>query len=140
MYNRNTNRKEVLKSLNILVVDDIAAVRSVLTEILRELGVGGCVDTAEDGLKAWEMVQVNNYDIVISDILMPRMNGLELRKLMRATHRFSNLPFLIITGEISERVVAQVLESEKDGYLLKPFPSVLLEKRILQLLGKADVT
>ena len=140
MQNRNTSRKEVLKSLNILVVDDIAAVRNVLTEILRQLGVGGRVDTAEDGLKAWLMMQARNYDVVISDILMPRMNGLELRKLVRATPRFSKLPFLIITGEISEQMIARALESEKDGYLLKPFPSALLEKRILQLLGKADAT
>jgi len=138
MQNRNTSRKEVLRSLNILVVDDIAAVRNVLTEILRDLGVGGRVDAAEDGLKAWEMMQACNYDVVISDILMPRMNGLELRKLMRATPRFSKLPFLIITGEVSEHVINRSLESEKDSYLLKPFPSALLEKRILQLLGKAD--
>ena len=138
MQNQKARDKEVLRSLNILVVDDSSAVRNVLSEILRELGVEGLVDAAEDGLEAWKMMQDCNYDLVISDILMPRLNGLELRKLIRSTPRFSKLPFLIITGEISEQMVARVLESEKDGYILKPFPSVLLEKRILQLLGKAN--
>jgi PleD family two-component response regulator len=69
---------------------------------------------------------------------MPRMNGLELKKLLRATPRFAELPFLMITGEVSADMMALAVESERDGYLLKPFPSAVLEKRLLQLLGKAE--
>ena len=135
MQNRNMSHKEVLKSLNVLVVDDIFAVRNIFLEILRELGVGGRVDTAGDGLEAWAMMQINDYDVVISDIRMPVMSGLELRKLIRATPRFARLPFLIITGEVSEDTMKRAMESDRDGYLLKPFPIAVLEKRILQILG-----
>ena len=138
MLNRNTNHKEVLRNLDILVVDDISAVRNILTQILRGLGVGGRIDKAEDGLEAWEMMQKSDYDLIICDIRMPRMSGLELKKLLRSTPRFGELPFLMITGEVSEDMMARAVESKWDGYLLKPFPSAVLEKSLLKLLGKAD--
>lgn len=138
MQNRNSNHKEVLRKLDVLVVDDISAVRNILAQILRGLGVGGRIDKAEDGLEAWEMMQTCHYDIIICDIRMPRMNGLELKKLLRATPRFGELPFLMITGEVSEDIMASAVESKWDGYLLKPFPGAVLEKRLLKLLGVAD--
>jgi len=138
MPSKNTNHKKVLRNLNVLVVDDISAVRNILAQILQGLGVGGRIDQAGDGLEAWEMMQTYNYDVVICDIRMPRMNGLELKKLLRATPRFVELPFLMITGEVSEDMMALAVESQWDGYLLKPFPSAVLEKRLLKLLGAAD--
>ena len=132
------NHKEALRSLDILVVDDISAVRNILAQILRGLGVEGRIDKAEDGLEAWEKMQKCDYDIVICDIRMPRMNGLELKKLLRATPKFRELPFLMITGEVSEDMMAKAVGSKWDGYLLKPFPSAVLEKSLLKLLGKAD--
>ena len=132
------NHKEALKGLDILVVDDISAVRNILAQILRGLGVEGRIDKAEDGLEAWEKMQKCDYDLVICDIRMPRMNGLELKKLMRSTPKFGELPFLMITGEVSEDMMAQAVGSKWDGYLLKPFPSAVLEKSLLKLLGKAD--
>jgi len=71
---------------------------------------------------------------------MPRMNGLELKRLLRATPRFAELPFLMITGEVSEDMMALAVESKRDGYLLKPFPSAVLAKLLLKLLSKTDNT
>ena len=138
MLNLDANHKEVLRKLDVLVVDDIAAVRNILAQILRNLGVEGRIDAAGDGLEAWEMMQTNTYDVVICDIRMPRMNGLELKRLLRATPRFAELPFLMITGEVSEDMMALAVESKRDGYLLKPFPSAVLAKLLLKLLGKTD--
>jgi CheY-like chemotaxis protein len=138
MLDKEKNKREILRNLSVLVVDDVSAVRQVLAQILRGLGVEGRIDTASDGLEAWEMMQINNYGVVICDIRMPRMNGLELRKLLRATPRFADMPFLMITGEVSEDIMAMAVESKWDGYLLKPFPSAVLEKRLLKLLDKSD--
>lgn len=134
MQKRNMSPKEMLKSLNVLIADDISAVRNVFVEILRDLGVGGRIDTAGDGLEAWEMMQLNDYDVVISDVRMPVMSGLELRKLIRATPRFARLPFLLISGEVSGDTMECAIESERDGYLRKPFSIAELKRRILQLL------
>jgi len=133
----DTNNREFFKNLDILVVDDISAVRNVLTQILRNLGVEGRIDNAADGLEAWEMMQNYDYDLVICDIRMPRMNGLELKKLLRSTPKFVKLPFLMITGEVSGDMMASAVESKWDGYLLKPFPSSVLENSLLKLLGNA---
>jgi len=138
MLNLDASHKEVLRKLDVLVVDDIAAVRKILAQILRNLGVEGSIDAAGDGLEAWEMMQTNKYDVIICDIRMPRMNGLELKRLLRATPRFAELPFLMITGEVSEEMMALAVESKRDGYLLKPFPSAVLAKQILKLLGRTD--
>jgi len=135
MQTQDTNHKEVLRALKVLVVDDISAVRNILCQVIRTLGVEGRIDGAKDGLEAWEMVQSGDYDMVVCDIRMPRMNGLELKKLLRATPRLADLPFLMITGEVSEEMMASAVEGELDGYLLKPFPSAALKKRMLQLLG-----
>ncbi len=138
MFNLDDFHKEVLRKLDILVVDDISAVRNILAQILRNLGVEGRIDTAGDGLEAWEKMQTCKYDAVICDIRMPRMNGLELKRLLRATPRFAEMPFLMITGEVSEAMMALAVESEWDGYLLKPFPSAVLAKMLLRLLGQND--
>ena len=138
MPNRNTNHKAVLKKIDVLVVDDISAVRNILTQILRNLVVGGRIDVAADGLEAWEMMQHSNYDVIICDIRMPRMNGLELKERLRAHPRFAELPFLMITGEVSEDMMAKAVESKWDGYLLKPFASAVLENCLLKLLEKDD--
>lgn len=140
MFNFDDSHKEVLRKLDILVVDDISAVRNILAQILRNLGVEGRIDTAGDGLEAWEKMQTCKYDAVICDIRMPRMNGLELKRLLRATPRFAEMPFLMITGEVSEAMMALAVESEWDGYLLKPFPSAVLAKLLLRLLGQTDKT
>ena len=124
---------EAFRHLDYLVVDDIPAVRNVLIKMLRGLGVKGRIDSARDGVEAWEMVQDYNYDIIICDVCMPLMNGLELKKLMRASPRFREMPFLMVTGEISEELLALAVEGEFDGYLLKPFHSASLEKWLLKL-------
>jgi CheY-like chemotaxis protein len=138
MLNLDDNHKEVLRNISVLLVDDISAVRNILAQILRNLGLEGRIDAAGDGLEAWEMMQNCKYDVVICDIRMPRMNGLELKRLLRATPRFAELPFLMITGEVSEEMMALAVESKWDGYLLKPFPSAVLAKLLLKLLGKTD--
>ncbi|MHB8068979.1 MAG: response regulator [Desulfobaccales bacterium] len=140
MFNLDDCHKEVLRKLDILVVDDISAVRNILAQILRNLGVEGRIDTAGDGLEAWEKMQTCKYDAVICDIRMPRMNGLELKRLLRATPRFAEMPFLMITGEVSEAMMALAVESQWDGYLLKPFPSAVLAKLLLRFLGQTDKT
>jgi CheY-like chemotaxis protein len=109
-----------------------------LCQVLRGLGIEGRIDAAADGLEAWEMVHTGDYDLLICDIRMPRMNGLELKRLMRTTPRFAEMPFLMITGEVSEEMMALAVESELDGYLLKPFPGAELKRRMLQLLGKDE--
>ncbi len=140
MPTQDTDHNELLRSLNVLVVDDIPAVRNILSNILRALGVEGRIDMAGDGLEAWVLIQTCDYDLVICDIRMPRMNGLELKKVLRATPRFADLPFLVISGEVSEDIMAAAVTSEWDGYLQKPFSTAKLKKKLLPLLWRVNNT
>ncbi len=126
----------LFSQLNVLVVDDMPAIRRMLRQMLLSLGVRGRIAESADGEEAWEALQEQTYDLVICDINMPRLNGLELLKRFRGTPKYQTTPFLMITGEVSEKVVAAAAESEVDGYLLKPFKLDALESRLRNIVKK----
>ncbi len=130
---RNTY-DQLFSPLNVLVVDDMPAVRRMVRQMLQHLGFQGDIDEAGDGQEAWEVLQERPYDLVVCDINMPRMNGLDLLRCLRATSQYQTTPFLIITGEVSEDIVAASAESEVDGYLLKPFKLDSLEGRLRAII------
>ena len=120
--------------LNVLVVDDMPAIRRMLRQMLLHLGVQGYIKEAGDGQEAWEALQEQAFDLVVCDINMPRMNGLELLRRLRATTQYQTTPFLMISGEVSEDIIAASAESEVDGYLLKPFKIDSLESRLRAII------
>ncbi len=120
--------------LHVLVVDDMPAIRTMLRQMLLALGVRRQIDESGDGLQAWRALQAISYDLVICDINMPHMNGLELLRRLRADPRHQKTPFLMITGEVTEDIVAAAAESEVDGYLLKPFRINALESRLRTII------
>lgn len=125
---------QLFSPLNVLVVDDMPAIRRMLYQMLQFLGVQGEILEAGDGQEAWEVLQERPFDLVVCDINMPRMNGLDLLRLLRASPHYQTTPFLMISGEVSEDIVAASAESEVDGYLLKPFKIYSLEERLRTIL------
>jgi two-component system chemotaxis response regulator CheY len=89
-----------------LVVDDFTTMRRILRNLLAELGFRQ-VDEASDGRVAFEMLKQNTYDFVISDINMPRVNGYELLRQIRADAKMKDVPVLLITSEASKDEVPQ---------------------------------
>jgi two-component system chemotaxis response regulator CheY len=130
----SSTHSNLFGSLNVLVVDDMPAIRRMLRQMLQHLGVQGDIQEAGDGQEAWEALQERSYDLVVCDINMPRMNGLDLLRHLRATPQYETTPFLMITGEVSEDIVAASAESEVDGYLLKPFKVDSLESRLRAII------
>jgi DNA-binding response OmpR family regulator len=120
--------------LNVLVVDDMPTIRRMLRQMLQHLGVKGDIQEAGDGQEAWEALQERPFDLVVCDINMPRMSGLDLLRHLRATPQYQTTPFLMISGEVSEDIVAASAESEVDGYLLKPFKIDSLEGRLRSII------
>ena len=100
----------------ILVVDDEADLLDLLAENLRRAGYA--VDTAADGGAAKEALAKNRYDVVLSDIVMPGMNGLEL--LRRVREQDFDLPVLLMTGSPGLDTAVQALEEGALKYLVKP--------------------
>jgi two-component system chemotaxis sensor kinase CheA len=117
----NTAREksgEAVKSVKkILVVDDSLTTRSLAVNALK--GAGFDVKSAVDGKQAWETIQKEKFDCVVTDIVMPKMNGFELIKLIKSSQNFSRLPVIVVTSHESDLEKQQGVASGADFYLVK---------------------
>ncbi len=119
----------------ILVVDDSITVREMERKILENRGY--YVDTAVNGVDGWNAVRTNPYDLVISDIDMPRMNGIELVKKIKDNPRFTSLPVIIISYRDRKEDRVKGLEAGADYYLTKSsFQDDTLINAVIDLVGK----
>lgn len=111
---------EEFETLRVLVVDDEKEIRNLIQEILRDMGIVR-VHLAENGEMAWQRLSRTelDYDLVISDWLMPRMDGLELLKKMRQSGL--ETPFMMLTVKVTGEAVASAVENGVTLYVAKPF-------------------
>lgn len=101
----------------ILIIDDSLTVREAESKLLQNEGY--IVDTVVDGLAGWNAIQTQKYDLIITDIDMPRMNGIELIKTIRADPRYKNIPIIIVTYKENEKDRIAGLEVGASYYLTK---------------------
>lgn len=101
----------------ILIVDDSITVREVECRLLRNYGYE--VETAINGVDGWNAVRIGNYDLVVTDIDMPRMNGIELVKAIRADPRLKSLPVLIVSYKEREEDRQKGMDAGANHYLTK---------------------
>jgi len=113
----------------VLVVDDEAAIRKVVHDALAK--AGHHVETAVDGEEAQELFAAGEFDLVITDLNMPRMNGLELVRRIRTE---SPVPILVLTVRQEEREKVRLLDAGADDYVTKPFGTAELVARARALL------
>ena len=114
--------------MNILIVDDQSTMRSLLRGMLTKMGFTS-LDEADDGDVALNMMKLNPYDLVISDVHMPRMSGLEFLKQAKTIEKLKGVPFLLVTTESSRNAVLEAVKLKVNGYIVKPFtPETLKEK------------
>lgn len=119
---------------SILVVDDIASNRNLLSRRLQR--DGHQVVTAATGLAALERLAEQSFDMVLLDILMPDMNGIEVLLRIKSDTRWQHIPVIMISGLNEVDAVARCIEAGADDYLPKPFNPVLLRARINSTLEK----
>lgn len=109
----------------LLVVDDEPINLTIITECLSDDGY--TIDEATDGEEAWAMLQRYDYDLVILDRMMPRLDGLELLKRIKANPRWATLPVIMQTAAASQQQVSEGLQAGAYYYLTKPYrPEALL--------------
>jgi two-component system sensor histidine kinase and response regulator WspE len=96
------------------------------------------VDVAVDGMDGWNTVRMDDYDLVISDIDMPRMNGFEFVRLIRQDERLSKTPVMIVSYKDREEDRQRGLEAGADYYLTKgSFHDETLIEAVMDLIGTA---
>jgi putative two-component system response regulator len=116
----------------VLLVEDNVDLRSYISRMLTRFGHE--VATAVDGLDGWEQVQNNLPDIVISDIMMPRMDGFELARNIKTTEKTRRIPLILITAKPELESKLAGLEIGADDYLPKPINIRELDARIKNLV------
>ncbi|MCB0394087.1 MAG: response regulator [Bdellovibrionales bacterium] len=131
-------KKSRLSEIHILVVDDDAMVRSILTQFLQRFGFKNVVDV-KDGKDALKYVQDNEerLDLVISDWEMPEADGLTVLKAIRKHPRRQSTKFIMVTSQGSrERIkITQAARWRVDAYLVKPFKGETLREKLIEVLG-----
>ena len=129
--------KPAAHAKRILVVDDSITVREVERNMLVTRGYH--VDVAVDGMDGWNAMRMDDYDLVISDIDMPRMNGFEFVRLIRQDERLSRTPVMIVSYKDREEDRQRGLDAGADYYLTKgSFHDETLIEAVLDLIGTAE--
>ncbi|NQZ06174.1 MAG: response regulator [Algicola sp.] len=120
----------------ILAVDDQRTIRELVSVVLK--AQGHQIDTAEDGLKALQLAKENKYDLIISDVNMPNMNGISFVGKVRKLLHLKYVPILMLTTESSDGIKASARNSGASGWLTKPFDSRRLSGAVKKMLAKQE--
>lgn len=118
----------------ILIVEDSATTRALIRAVIEELGDFETVE-ASSGFEALKMMPLQEYDLIITDINMPDINGLELINFVRGNPRYSRLPIIIVSTEKSEEDKKRGIALGATAYITKPFKSFELQEIIKKTIG-----
>jgi len=134
--NNSINSSSGSISKHVLVVDDSITVREVEKKLLESHGYH--VDVAVDGMDGWNTVQNSKYDLIISDVDMPRMNGIEFVKMLKSDHEFRKIPVMIVSYKDRQEDREAGLDAGADYYLTKgSFHDESLIEAVIDLIGEA---
>lgn len=123
---------------NILVVDDSAAIRKILQRVLRQTGMAiQTIHEAGDGEEALKLLRSNKVDLILTDINMPKMDGLELLAALKRSAEWANVPVVMITTEGGETKVAEAVKLGAAGYVRKPFTADQIKEKLAGILEPA---
>jgi two-component system chemotaxis response regulator CheY len=123
------------KNMRILVVDDFSTMRKIIKNILRQLELTNVVE-ADDGTTAWEVLNRDNIDFIVSDWNMPKMSGIELLRKVRASEEYAATPFLMVTAEAQQENIIEAVQAKVSNYIVKPFTPETLDQKIQKIFGK----
>jgi two-component system chemotaxis response regulator CheY len=115
--------------MSILLVDDQPLMISLVQRMLRKLGFDR-VEVARDGTMALAMLRQKDFGLVISDLMMQPLGGLELLAIIRADPKLQYLPFLVMTADTAVGSVTAALGAGMNGYLVKPFTMAALGRKM----------
>ncbi len=117
------------RSKSILIVEDSATTKALIKAIVEEMGDFNTVE-AGSGFEALKILPTQEFDLVITDINMPDINGLELISFMKNNPRYNNLPVIIVSTERSEEDIKRGMSLGAMAYITKPFKAYELQEVI----------
>jgi two-component system, chemotaxis family, chemotaxis protein CheY len=120
----------------ILIVEDSATMRSLLAATLEDLDIAVKITEASSGFEALRCLPREDYDLVVTDINMPDINGLELVSFVKSNDKYRRIPLVIVSTEGSDRDRDKGLGLGADAYLVKPFDPETLRQVARDLLAR----
>lgn len=125
-----------MDSIRALIVDDSSVMRKIVARSLRRAGINvSQVVEAENGAEALGALRDNKVDLILCDINMPVMDGLEFVKQLAGVENAKGVPVVMITTEGSEAHVAQAISAGARGYIRKPFTPDHVKEHVLPVLA-----
>ena len=121
--------------MNVLIVDDSAAIRKILQRVLGQANVPiSHIFEAGDGQEALELLKANQINLILSDINMPNMDGLQFLSNVRAVPEWNEVPVVMITTEGSHSKVMEAVQLGASGYVRKPFTPDQIKEKLAGLI------
>ncbi|MEM7642717.1 MAG: response regulator [Pseudomonadota bacterium] len=125
----------VREKLRVLVVDDMSTSRGILLQMLDKLGIAQ-VEYAENGVRAVERTKRSPPHLILSDLYMPEMNGLQLLQRLRADPATQRTGFILVTGRADPAVIDAGRKLGMNNFLTKPFDATDLKTCIEAVAGR----
>jgi two-component system chemotaxis response regulator CheY len=121
-------------AVDVLIVDDSAAIRKILQKMLGQAGLDvGKVLEAGDGLEALEKMRSHGAHLILSDINMPNMDGMQLLLELKSSVQYRHVPVIMITNDGGEARVVEAVQLGAAGYLRKPFTAEQIKEKLSTL-------
>jgi two-component system, chemotaxis family, chemotaxis protein CheY len=118
-----------------LIIDDEVSMRRTIGNMMSRMGFENIL-FAENGVAALSFIQSSNIDLIICDMNMPEMNGMELFRIIRSSPKLCDMSFIFVTAEVRRNIVAKAAEDGGGAYIIKPFVMVTLEEKIMDILRR----
>ena len=126
---------ETDKSIRILIAKDEEINRKLLTNILKSIGYKSVIE-AENGRIAWDIIQDKPFDLLITDWMMPELDGLQLlQKIRQSSDNFKSIPILMITALGRQDNIIEASRWDISGYIVKPYTVATVLAKIAEVMG-----
>lgn len=117
-------------NMKILIVDDMATMRRIVKNILKQLGFGN-TDEAENGQEGLQKLQADSsYGFVVSDWNMPVMTGIDMLRAIRADEKLKAIPVLMVTAEAQQANLVEAIQAGVSNYIVKPFTAETMQEKM----------
>ena len=120
--------------MRVLIVDDFSTMRRIVRNILRQIGLNNVVE-ADDGTTAWDVLNREKIDFIVSDWNMPKMTGIELLRKVRGSEEYADVPFLMVTAEAQQENIIEAVQARVSNYIVKPFTAETMKQKIDKIFG-----
>ena len=120
-------------NITILIVDDFESMRRIVKGTLKSIGFSNFIE-AEDGVIALKKLEKEKVDLIISDWIMPNMDGLDFLKAVKGNEKLKKIPFIMVTAEGQKGNVLEAINAGVNNYIVKPFTSETLQAKLQKVL------